>query len=97
MTAPSLTNTAEVTVPLTDQIPQTEGAARVITVGAVGEVGGKMATGAIPKPSNPYYIPRVDNPERILSSTPPGQAGYQVFGPTVPNLSPINLRTPPGM
>ena len=57
------------------QIPQTEGVARVITVGAFGEVGGRMATGAIPKPSNPYYIPRVDNPERILSSTPPGQAG----------------------
>ena len=67
-----------------------------MAIGAVGGVGGMMATGAIPRPGNPYYIPRVDNPERILSSTPPGQAGYQVFGPTVPNLSPINLRTPPG-
>ena len=62
MTAPNLTDTVEVTVPLTDQIPQTEGAAGVITVGTVGKVGGMMATGAIPKPSNPYYIPRVDNP-----------------------------------
>ena len=52
-----------------------------------------MATGAIPKPSNPYYIPRVDNPERILSSTPPGHAQHVH---TIPNLSPINLRTPPG-
>ena len=52
-----------------------------------------MATGAIPRPGNPYYIPRADNPERILSSTPPGQA-QPVH--TIPNLSPINLRTPPG-
>ena len=52
-----------------------------------------MATGAILRPGNPYYIPRVDNPERILSSTPPGQT-QPVH--TIPNLSPINLTTPPG-
>ena len=52
-----------------------------------------MATGAILRPGNPYYIPRADNPERILSRTPPGQAQHVH---TIPNLSPINLRTPPG-
>ena len=52
------------------QIPQTEGAVG----GAVGgAIGGMMATGAIPRPSNPYYLPEMDYPERILSTTPTGQ------------------------
>ena len=45
------------------QIPQTGGAVR-------GMVG--MATGAIPRPSNRFYLPEMDHPERILSSTPTG-------------------------
>ena len=48
--------------------------------GGIGEnAGGGVigrATGAIPKPGNPFYIPKVDNPERILSSTPPAHAQH---------------------
>ena len=65
--------------------------------GGIGENAGRIiigrATGAIPKPGNPFYIPKVDNPERILSSTPPAHA--QHVQRTL-NVSPINLHTPPG-
>ena len=54
------------------QFPQTVGAAGGIGANAgIGVVEGR-ATGAIPRPGNPYYIPRIDNLERILSSTLPG-------------------------
>ena len=70
------------------------------TVGAGGEIGENpgigvvvgRATGAIPKPGNPFYIPRADNTDRILSSTPPTHATHVH---RTPNVSPIKLRTPP--
>ena len=65
------------------QIPQ--------VVGAVGGMVG-MATGAIPRPGNRFYLPEMDHPERILSSTPTGQAPPIS---TIPLLTP-HLRTPPG-
>ena len=59
------------------------------TVGAAGGIGAARGVGA----AGAYYIPRADNPERILSSTPQGHAQHIH---TTPNLSPINLRTPLG-
>ena len=74
------------------QFPQIIGVNGGIGENAGGGVIGR-ATGAIPKPGNPFYIPKVDNPERIWSSTPPAHA--QHVHRTL-NVSPINLHTPPG-
>ena len=75
------------------QFPQTVGAGGGIGENAgVGVVVGR-APGALPKPGNPFYIPRADNPDRILSRTPPAHA--QHVHRTL-NVSPINLQTPPG-
>ena len=47
----------------------------------------------IPRPGSPFYVPRTNNPDRIISSTPPTHAQHVHRSP---NLSPINLRAPPG-
>ena len=64
----------------------------------IGADGGLRATigrdtGAIPRPNNPFYFPRTNHQERILSSTPPTHA-QSVHRP--PNLSPIHSRPPLG-
>ena len=73
------------------QIPQTVVQQNPQTGGAVGGMVG-MATGAILRPGNCFYLPEMDHPERILSSTPTGQAPPIS---TIPLLTP-HLRTLPG-
>ena len=86
---------------IVQQIPQTEGAVGGAVGGAIGGMVG-VATGAVPRPGNPYYLPEMEYPERILSSTPRGQnlpiSTMTILGQdisTIPNLTP-HLKTPPG-
>ena len=77
------------------QNPQQQPVQNLQQIGADGglRADADRGPGAIPRPGNPFYIPTTNNQDRIISSTPPTQAQYVHRSP---NLSPINLRAPPG-
>ena len=58
-----------------------------------------VAKGAVPRHGNPYYLPEMEYPERILSGTPTGQnipiSTMTILGQdisTIPHLTP-HLKT----
>lgn len=90
---------------IVQQIPQTEGAVGGAIGGVVGgTIGGMVGvvTGAVPRTSNPYYLPEMEYPERILSSTPTRQnvpiSTMNILrqdNSNIPHLTP-HVNSPPG-
>ena len=76
------------------QNPQQQPVQNLQQIGADGGLRADRGPGVIPRPGNPFYVPITNNQDRIISSTPPTQAQYVHRSP---NLSPINLRAPPGV